>query len=52
MEFGAGLVMIGTDGAHDLASPTKLGGGSQMVMVYVDEVDKHYARAKEAGPRS
>ncbi len=49
MELGKGLVMIGSDGAHDLASPTMLGGGSQMVMVYVDEVDKHYARAKEAG---
>ena len=49
MEFGAGLVMIGTDGAHDLASPATLGGMSQMVMVYVDHVDEHHARAKEAG---
>ena len=49
MELGKGLVMIGLDGAHDLTSPTRLGGRSQMVMVYVDGVDQHYARAQEAG---
>ena len=49
MELGKGLVMIGLDGAHDLTSPTMLGGRSQMVMVYVDGVDQHYARAQEAG---
>lgn len=51
MELGAGLVMIGTAGAHDLESPMTLGGGSQMVIAYVDDVEGHYARAKEAGSR-
>ena len=51
MELGAGLVMIGTAGAHDLESPATLGGRTQMVIVYVDDVDGHYARAKEAGAR-
>ena len=49
MELGAGLVMIGAAGNHALESPTKLGGGSQMVMAYVDGVDEHYAMAKQAG---
>jgi uncharacterized glyoxalase superfamily protein PhnB len=51
MELGAGLVMIGTAGAHDLESPATLGGRTQMLIVYVDDVDGHYARAKEAGAR-
>jgi uncharacterized glyoxalase superfamily protein PhnB len=51
MELGAGVVMLGTEGAHDLQSPATLGGRSQMVMVYVDGVDEHYARARAAGAR-
>jgi uncharacterized glyoxalase superfamily protein PhnB len=51
MELGAGLVMIGTAGAHDLESPATVGKGTQMVIVYVDDVDRHYARAREAGSR-
>lgn len=49
MELGAGLVMIGTAGVHDLESPATLGGRNQMVMAYVDGVDAHCARAREAG---
>lgn len=51
MELGTGLVMIGTAGAHDLESPATLGGRTQMVIAYVDNVDAHYARAKEADAR-
>lgn len=51
MELGGGLVMVGTAGAHDLESPATLGGATQMVIVYVDDVDGHYARAREAGAR-
>lgn len=49
MELGSGLVMIGTAGVHELESPQKLGGRSQMVMAYVDDVDAHCERAKQAG---
>lgn len=51
MELGAGLVMIGTSGAHDLESPDTLGGRTQMVIAYVDDVGGHYARANEAGAK-
>ncbi|MFQ5698382.1 MAG: VOC family protein [Myxococcota bacterium] len=51
MELGAGLVMIGTAGSHDLQSPSMLGGRTQMVMAYVDGVDAHYERARKAGAR-
>jgi uncharacterized glyoxalase superfamily protein PhnB len=51
MELGAGLVMIGSAGAHGLQSPEALGGRSQMVMAYVEDVDAHYRRAQEAGAR-
>lgn len=51
LELGQGLVMVGKAGAHDLASPAQLGGRTQMVMVYVDQVEQHYVRAREAGAR-
>ena len=49
MELGRGLVMIGTAGVHELESPASLGGRTQMVIAYVEDVDRHYARAREAG---
>ncbi len=51
MELGAGVVMIGTAGGHDLESPVTLGAGTQMVIVYVDGVDEHCTRAKQMGAR-
>ncbi|MEN8185003.1 MAG: VOC family protein [Myxococcota bacterium] len=51
MQMGKGQVMIGRAGVHDLESPATLGGRTQMVMAYVDEVDAHYTRAREAGAR-
>ncbi len=42
-------IMIGMSGNHGLASPRRLGGCSQMLVVYVDEVDEHYARSVEQG---
>lgn len=49
MKVGAGLVMIGAAGSHDLESPVTLGGRTQMVIAYVDDVDAHHSRAKQAG---
>ena len=49
MELGSGLVMIGTAGAHDLETPASLGGSTQMVMAYVDDVEGHYERARKEG---
>lgn len=51
LELGAGVVMVGREGVHGLASPETLGGRSQMVMAYVDDVDAHHARAVAAGAR-
>ena len=44
-------IMIGISGNHGLASPQQLGGCSQMLVVYVDEVDAHYRRAIDEGAR-
>lgn len=49
MELGAGLVAIGADSAHGLASPATLGGRTQMVIAYVNDIDGHHARARQAG---
>jgi uncharacterized glyoxalase superfamily protein PhnB len=49
MELGSGLVMVGLTGNHDLESPIELRGRTQMLICYVDDVDGHYARARDAG---
>jgi uncharacterized glyoxalase superfamily protein PhnB len=48
--FSDGEVMMGNPGP-DYRSPAHLGGATQLVYVYVDDVDKHYAAAKAAGAR-
>ncbi len=50
VEVGPGVpFMLGTGGGHGSASPKKLGGGSQHLCVYVDDVAAHLARARAAG---
>lgn len=48
VELDGGVVMLGEPGAEH-KSPNTLGGKTQSVFVYVDDVDAHYAHAKEAG---
>ena len=47
---GDGVVMLGTPGS-DYKNPKKLGGKTQQIYVYVDDVDAHYERAKAAGAK-
>ena len=57
LEFGEGLIMVGTEGARsgrpDRAwchSPKSVdGANTQSMMVYVDDVDRHCAKARSAG---
>jgi uncharacterized glyoxalase superfamily protein PhnB len=57
LTFGEGVIMVGSErlGAQerwgvDLKSPKSLGGANtQGMLVYVDDVDAHCARAKAAG---
>ena len=51
VEFGDGVVGIGTQGAHGAISPKSAGIASQYISVYVDDVDAHYQRALAAGAR-
>src|SRR3989442_15521988 len=48
MEIGEGVIMLGDPGP-DYRNPKRLGGATQLVHVYVDDVDKHFQQAKEAG---
>ena len=48
MELEEGVIMLGCP-APEYRSPKRLGQATQSLYVYVDEVDKHFARAKEAG---
>jgi PhnB protein len=43
-----GVVMMGNPGP-DYRGPTKLGGVTQLVYVYVDDVDAHHASVKSSG---
>lgn len=58
LAIGDGLVMVGPErtGAGrrfdvDMLSPLTAGGNTQGLMLYVDDVDAHCARARAAGAR-
>ena len=51
VEFGDGVIGIGTQGAHGAISPQSGGIESQYISVYVTDVDAHYERALAAGAR-
>jgi uncharacterized glyoxalase superfamily protein PhnB len=51
VEFGDGVIGIGTQGAHGALSPKRAGIESQYISVYVDDVEAHYQRAVAAGAR-
>jgi len=51
VEFGDGVIGIGTQGAHGAVSPQRGGATSQYISVYVGDVDAHYRRAVAAGAR-
>ena len=50
MELADGVIMLGCPGAS-YRNPKSLGGVTTNIYVYVDDVDKHFERAKGAGAR-
>jgi PhnB protein len=48
LRLGGDVIMLGSPGG-DYRSPKTAGHYSAAVHVYVDDVDSHFARAKEAG---
>jgi PhnB protein len=48
MEFQREPIFMGHPGP-EYKSPKRLGQGTQQVHVYVDDVDEHFERAREAG---
>jgi uncharacterized glyoxalase superfamily protein PhnB len=48
MEVDGGLVMLGDPGP-EYKSPNEVGQVTHLVHVYVDDLDAHYERAKQAG---
>jgi len=51
VEFGDGVIGIGSQGAHGAISPKSAGIESQYISVYVANVDAHYQRAVAEGAR-
>src|SRR5262245_20958634 len=51
VEFGDGVIGIGTQGAHGAISPVSGGTESQYLSVAVADVQAHYQRAISAGAR-
>ena len=50
MEFADGVLMMGHPGP-DYRNPKRLGQATQNLYVYVDDVDRHFRHAREAGAR-
>ena len=50
VQMNDGVIMLGTP-PGDYRNPAKLGGKTQSVYVYVDDVDTHYERAKQNGAK-
>ena len=50
VQMSDGVIMFGTP-PGDYKNPAKLGGKTQSVYVYVDDVDAHFERAKQAGAK-
>jgi PhnB protein len=48
MEMGDGVIMMGDPGP-EYRNPKRMGGATQQVHVYVDDVDKHFEQAQQAG---
>jgi PhnB protein len=48
MELDGGEIMLGHPGP-DYRNPRRLGETTQLVHVYVDDVDAHFEKAREAG---
>lgn len=42
-------IMVGAAGAHGIGSPNSSGVATQGLIVFIDEIDRHYERAKAAG---
>jgi uncharacterized glyoxalase superfamily protein PhnB len=51
VEFGDGVIGIGTQGAHTAISPKSGGVESQYISVAVADIQAHYQRALAAGAR-
>jgi uncharacterized glyoxalase superfamily protein PhnB len=49
MEIGSGLIMLGGPGGHGAFPPKLEGNPSTLLMVYVDDIDGHFERARSAG---
>jgi uncharacterized glyoxalase superfamily protein PhnB len=47
MELADGVIMLGRP--PEYRNPRHLGGSTQSVYVYVDDVDEHFRRARDAG---
>ena len=48
MELADGVIMLGHPGP-DYRNPKRLGGATVGLYVYVDDVDEHFRRARDAG---
>jgi uncharacterized glyoxalase superfamily protein PhnB len=49
MEVGDALIALSTAGGHGRSSPRSAGATTQSVKVYVDQIDRHFERARSAG---
>lgn len=49
VRVGKSIIMLGTQGGHGAFTPRSIGRASQILTVYIDDVDRHCERARSAG---
>ena len=49
VQIGDSYLMVGSEGAHTMATPLATSGPTACLLVYVDDVDAHFARAQAGG---
>ena len=48
-QVGDAYIMIGPAGSHEISSPKSLGSSTESLMVYVEDIDGHFATAEANG---
>ena len=49
MQVVDSVIMLGSPGGHGMDTPRNLGGINQYLVVYVDDIDRHFQTAQRAG---
>jgi MerR family transcriptional regulator, thiopeptide resistance regulator len=49
VQFGDTVLMLGSPGAHGVLNPSEAGGLTHLIVIQVENLDQHHARARDSG---